>query len=249
MRYNRLLGMVLAVFLLAVSACGGGGEDKADAAAESGSGQESPSAPAPDLEGVPEIVAEVNGEEIAKDEFVETYQVQFQQMAQQSQTPGGEEVDQDQLKKQVVESMVSTELLVQEADDRSFSASQKQVDQMLQELAEQNGLGSVEKFLAALEKQGMEGDEVRSQVEVQLQVEQLVADEAGDLRPTEREVRALYKQMAAQGQAGGAGGQKVPPYEKLRPQLVEQLKSQETAAVAQKLVADLRKDADVVINL
>jgi len=243
---------MMAVVLVAVSACGGsdeGGEassKKSEAAQEKESEADGPQA---DLEGVPEVVAEVNGEEIAKDEFAQAYEAQFQQMAQQSQA-SGQEVDQDQLKKQVVESLISTELLVQEAGERNVSASEEDVDKKLEGLAQQNGVGSVDELLAALEQQGMDQEEVRSQVRVQIQVEQLVEDEAGELEPTEKETRALYEQMTAQQkQAGGKGGQKMPSFKKLRPQLEEQLKSQEMSAVAEKLVGDLRKDADVVVNL
>ena len=247
-----LLGSMTAVLLVAVSACGGSDEAGEASNEESAAAQEQKSeaqGPQADLEDVPDVVAEVNGEEIGKDEFAEAYEAQFQQMAQQSQA-SGQEVDQGQLKKQVVESMISTELLVQEADQRNFSASDEDVDKMLQGLAQQNGVGSVDEFMVALEQQGMDRKEVQSQVRTQIQVEQLVEDEAGNLEPTQKETRALYEQMAAQQeQAGGKAAQKVPAYKKLRPQLEEQLKSQEMATVAKQLVGDLRKDADVVVNL
>ena len=247
-----LLGSVLAAVLVGASGCGDAQDGDAASKQESEAAQEEKAGPGgaeAALEGVPDVVAEVNGEEIGKDEFVQAYEAQYQQMAQQSQM-SGQEVDQDQLKKDVAESLVSTELLVQEADRRKFTASDEEVDQKLQGLAQQNGLGSTQEFLAALEKQGMAADEVQSQVRVQLQVEQLVADEAGNIEPTEKEMRALYEQMTEQQkQAGGNQAQKVPSYKKLRPQLEQQLKSQEMATVAQQLVGDLRKAGDVTINL
>lgn len=259
MRKNWLLGLFLAVLLVGVSACGGssegdGGEaaPSAEASAEASPGEGAdPSAPEPDLEDVPEVVAEVNGEEIPRDEFVEVYEAQFQQAMAQSQA-AGQEVDQDQLKKQVADSLVSTELLVQEADERGIEVSDKDVDQTLKSLAQQNGVGSVEEFLTALEGQGMDAEEVDRQVRTQVRIERLVADEAGDLSVSQKEARALYEQLVAQQeQAGQQGGQaqEMPPFKQVRPQLEEQVKAQKESEVAQRLVGDLRKKGDVVVNL
>lgn len=251
LRINRFLGSILAVVLLGVSACGGSsGDEGAAQSQDSGQEQRSDADGSSDLDGVPEVVAEVNGQEISKDEFVAMYQARLQQMAGQSQG-FDRETGEEKLKKQVANSMVSTELLVQEADKRSFSVSDDQVDRTLQGLAAQNGLESVDAFLAALEQQGLDRDQVESQVRVQVKIERLVADEAGDIRPTGREVRALYEQMVAQqGRAGGEGGSSaVPPLKQVRPQLEEQLVSQKQSEVAQSLVSALRDDAEIVINL
>ena len=84
-------------------------------------------------------------------------------------------------------------------------------------------------------------------------VEQLVADEAGPSEPTEEELRTIYAQAkkAAQQQAQAAGGQaqQVPPFAEVRDQLVEQAQTEQVGAVAMDLVEELRKDADITINL
>ncbi|MGH3307966.1 MAG: hypothetical protein ACRDOX_09790, partial [Nocardioides sp.] len=105
-RTTIVLGHVLAAALLALTACGGSGSES-DASGSEEKSSESPSAdseqgPQPDLEGIPEVVAEVNGEEVTRDEFVSTYESQFQQASMQAQM-GGEQPDEDALKKQVAE--------------------------------------------------------------------------------------------------------------------------------------------------
>ena len=82
-------------------------------------------------------------------------------------------------------------------------------------------------------------------------VEGLVADEAGEVEPTEKELRALYAQAKKQqAQAGQqAGQQPIPPYAKVKEQLEQQAVAQEQGKIAQELVDDLRKDADITINL
>jgi peptidyl-prolyl cis-trans isomerase SurA len=249
LRNRTVLGLSLAAATIALGACGGGdNSSEKTGAAEEPTSQESSDgaagAPEPDLEGIPDVVAEVNGEEVTKDEFVVVYKAQFQQAAMQAQA-GGEQPDQDALKQQTADDLVSTELLAQEAEDRGISVTEQDVDDELTTLAKENQLGSVDELFAALEKQGASEEQARDQLETQMVIEQLVADEAGSVKPTEQDLRKIYAQ--AKTQAGE--GQKLPPYAKVRSQIVEQAKSDQLAEVAQTLVDDLRKDADIVVNL
>jgi len=257
MRKKALLAALLGLSLFGVTACGGEGDQGSQAAsateqATEGQGQagEQPPMPEPDLEGIPEIVAEVDGHEIGRDEFVQAYEGQFQQMVMQAQM-SGQEVDQDQLKQQTVDSMVGTQLLVQEAERRSFTASEEQVDATLEEIAKANGLGSSDELVAALGEQGMSEEEVRTQAATQTKLDQLVADEVGDITPTEEELRKLYDESVAQQPAAPEGGeQPTPPaFEDVRPQLEEQLKAQKEGQAVEALVTSLREGADITVNL
>ncbi|MDN5894818.1 MAG: SurA N-terminal domain-containing protein [Nocardioides sp.] len=254
-RSKTVLGVVLAA-MLAFSACGGEGNDSdSQGASEESSAQEKSEGgqqpEGPDLEGIPDVVAEVNGEEVTKEEFVATYEPQFQQAAMQAQM-SGQKPDEDALKKQAVDSLVDTELLRQEADDRGISATEKDVDNTLTGLAKQNKMASAEEFLAALKKQGTSEDLVRSQVETRVVVEQLVEDEAGSVKPTEGELRKIYDDaVRQQKKAGKQGGQQqpIPPFAKVKSQLVQQATSDKQGKAAQALVKDLRKDAEINVNL
>ena len=261
-RTRAALGSLAAVALLSLSACGGGGDD-ADAQEDpSSSASASPSEDAdaggdgaaagaegaqPDLEGIPDVVAEVNGEEVTKDEFVPIYQAQYAQAATEAQTTG-QAPDEDALKQQTVDDLVSTELLAQEADSRGIEVADADIDAELEDVAAQNQLGSAEELLQAVEAQGVSEEQARSQIETQLMVEQLAADEDGSLEPTDKELRTLYAQVKKQAaQAGGA--QQIPPFAEARTQLVEQATSQKIGEIAGGLVEDLRKDAEITINL
>src|SRR5699024_2197178 len=101
----------MTVFVLA--ACG---DNNNDNEAENNNGEEM-DLPEPDLDDVPDVVAEVNGEEVSKDEFAEMYKQQFQQQAMQAQMSGeGGDIDQDEMKEEIAEVMVGQELLTQAAD-------------------------------------------------------------------------------------------------------------------------------------
>ncbi len=247
-----LLSLVLVAFVALLAACGedeGAKEEKEagqseEASQESGEKQKTPE---PDLEGIPDVVAEVNGEEIKKKEFESTYKGQFQQAAMQSQMTG-QELDQDQLKKQVADSLVGQELLMQEADKREFSASDEEVNNKLEELAKQQQVESADEFLKALEEQGMSEKEVKSQIQSQIKIDKLISEEAGDVQPSEKEMKEAYDKMKEQ-QEQMDSKQEVPSYEEAKPTIEQQLTRQKEGEATQKIVDNLREDADVTVNL
>lgn len=252
-RTRTVLGLLAATSMLVLSACGGSGDAKSSGKdASSSSSSSSPSADAsasvgPDLSGIPDVVAEVNGQEITKDEFVPAYQAAFQQATMQAQSTG-QAPDEKALQKQTADDLVSTELLVQEAKARNIKVTTDDVDAELETVAKQNQMASAEELLKAVEKNGMTADQARAQVETQLLVEQLVTDEDGGKKATEKELRALYAQAKKQA-AAGQQGQKIPPFAQVRDQIAEQAQSERVNKVAQALVKDLRKGADIKINL
>ncbi|GIM66493.1 SurA N-terminal domain-containing protein [uncultured Nocardioides sp.] len=259
-RTRTALGALSVAAVLTLSACGGSDSSDADAGKDASSSA-SPSAdesaddsadaaegPQPDLDAIPDVVAEVNGEEVTKEEFVPIYEAAFQQAAAQAQM-GGEEPDEEALRKETADNLVDTELLLQEAESRGLEVSDDAVEAELADLAEQNGMKSTEELLKAVEAQGVSADQAREQVETQAMVEQLVADENGPFEPTDKELRAIYDQAKKQQAASGGGGQEFPPFAQVREQLEEQAMDQETGKVATALVDDLRKDADITVNL
>lgn len=257
MRTRTALGLVAATSLLVLSACGGSSDSSSSdpssgpSSDKDASASETPGADAgveggPDLTGIPDVVAEVNGEEVTKDEFVPLYEAAFQQAAAQAQT-SGQAPDEEQLKQQTADDLVSTELLAQEAESRGIEVGDDQIDAELETIAQQNQMASADELLEAIEKNGLTEDQARDQVEMQLLVEQLVEDEDGSTTPSEKELRAIYAK--AKKQAAGQQGQKIPSYAQVHDQLAEQARTEQIGKVAGALVVDLRKDADITINL
>jgi hypothetical protein len=244
---KSLIASFFIVPLLAVAACSDSEEEGNGDPAEENPLEQEGMPEQPDLEGIPDVVAVVNGNEILREDFVTAYEAQFEQFAMQAQMTG-EEIDEDQLKEQTAESLVDNELLVQEADSRGFEATDEDMDETLEELAQQQGLESADDFMDALAEQGMEEGEVRSQLEVQVKLEQLVEDEAGDVEPTEEELRELYEQIEAQQEQMGEG-EELPPFDEIRPELEEQAAAENEGEAIQALIGDLREGADVDLNL
>lgn len=246
-----LTAVTLAVGLMGAAACSGGDSsddalsstDDASVTATADLGAEATAAPPePDVADLPEVVAEVNGEEITREEFVALYESQFQQVVAQAQAP----VDQDALKTQTLDSMIGTVLLVQAADDRDIRPTTEEVDATLEDLATAYGLGSGEEFLTLLQDQGMTEEEARAEVESQVKVDTLLAEEADVEEPSEEELRALYDSLVEQ-----SGGEEsdAPPFEEVREQLADQLTQQVESDAVGALVDALRADADVTVNL
>ena len=253
-RFRSVLGLVAAAALLSLSACGGGSDSdecrqgrlRQRLARASPPPRTRQHGAEPDLEGIPDVVAEVNGEEVTKDEFVPIYESTFAQAAAEAQT-SGQAPDEEALKKQTVDDLVSTELLAQEAESRGIEVSDDDIDAELTDLAEQNQLGSAEELLAAVEKQGVTEEQARSQVETQLMVEQLVEDEDGPLEPTEKELRALYAQ--AKQQSGQSGPEDPGRSPRSATSSWSRPRRRRSARSPGTLAEDLRKDADITINL
>src|SRR5699024_2241269 len=129
-----MLSLVLIIGVLA--ACGDdNNEDKAN--------DEQPEMPEPDLEGIPDIVADVNDGEVTKEDFEATYQQQFQQMAMQAQMSGQNMDEIDETIDKVVEQngMESKDELVEALEEQGMDEdefmeqieTQVRVDKLLEE--------------------------------------------------------------------------------------------------------------------
>lgn len=237
-----LLSLVFTV--LVISACSG--DDGVNENTEDNASEEANvELPEPDLEGIPEVVAEINGEEVTKEEFESAYQQQFQQAAMQSQL-SGEEIDEDQLKEHTVEGLIGQQLLTQEANNRFPDVSEDDVNQTMDTLVEENGMETKEELIAAFEEQGMEEEELMSLLETQVKIDQLIMEESGDIKPTDEEIEEVYEMLKAQQEEMGSE-EEIPDFEEIKPDLKEQLKQQKEAEKIEALVQKLREDADITI--
>lgn len=258
MRKKLLLSIALAGIVSVVSACGtaddgseSGSETSQAPANESAAPEAAPEVADPDLEGVPDVVAVVNGTEIPKTDFEAVYTAQYETAATQSQM-SGEPVDQDALKSQTIEGMIGTELLIQEADERGIEATDEAISTALDELVATYQLSSADEFYSTLAEQGTDEETVNEQLATQVQVEQLIEEEAGGTAPTEEELTAAYDEAVAQQEEQNAASEEeteIPPFEEVRTALEEQLQTQKQSAAAESLVSSLREAADVTVNL
>lgn len=239
---------------LALGACSGGqGQGTGDAAATSSSDTASSTEAAGttvDTEALPDPVAEVNGEKITKDDFVEAFEQQRSASEQQA-AAGGAPVDEVALRDGVLDALVGSELLDQEGERLGLEASTKEVDAELDSLAEQNGVGSSKELLTLLEEQGVSEEQARDEVGRLVVIDKILA-ERGDVKPpTEQELRDYYDQMTGGGDDAAATGspEGVPAFEDVKDQLEQQLTMQKEDEALTSIVEGLKKDAEVTSYL
>lgn len=249
--------LVLAV-TTTVSACGS--DDSDDAAQDSAAVSAGPDAaagtsegpgaqPTADLEGVPDVVATVNGDDITRDMFVETYEAQFQQAAATA-AQSGAPVDQDTLKTQTLESMVSSLLLVQGADEAGITIADEQIDAEIEQLATESGAASPEEFLTMVQGQGIDEEQVREEIKKKVKIEAFIEAEGDVKEPTEQEAQDLYDTVAEQqAQSEDAAAQTLPPFEDVQTELEAQLTQEAESKAVQDMITTLREDAEVTENL
>jgi len=258
---RTLAALTLTAALGLTAACSGGQEDPSQAS--DGGGQAAPAAsdgggdpaaqqqmPEADVSDVPDVVAEVNGEKITKDDFVQSYESQFQQMMMQQQQSGaGAEVDQEELKTQVAEQLVNNELLRQGAADAGIEATDKDIDTTLDEIAQQSGMKTGDEVVAALEQQGIDEKQVREDAASQFAIQTYIEKEADVEEPSEKELREQYDVMVEQQSQAGGSGEEMPSFEEMKDQLAQQATMQQQNEAATELAGTLREKGEVTINL
>lgn len=255
---RRLAAAVLIGTMALVSGCSSSDDEPTDAPSSAAAAPEetapdetTPSQAAlaePDLADVPDVVAEVNGTEISKEDFTTAYEAQFPQAAAQAQLTG-QELDQDLLRSTVADNLVSTELLRQEAEERGIEVTDEGRAAAIDELLASSGLASEEELRAAFSEQGLDEAEFSSQLEDQVRLDALLADEAGDTTPTDEEIQEAYDAAVAQQEESGETATPIPPLEDVREQIEQQLVGAKTSEAAQALLVQLREDSDITVNL
>jgi peptidyl-prolyl cis-trans isomerase SurA len=254
MKKKWLLSLGMIFLVLFMAACNGDEEDSAEDSDDEGSEEQEQPADSEDpmadidVEDVPDVVAEVNGDEITKDEFVNTYIGQYQQAMMQSQM-SGEEVDQDQLKEEVANALIGQQLVIQEAENQGYEATEEEIQETLDQLLAQSGTESEEELFEALEEQGVTEEEIISQIEVQVKVDRLIASEAGDIEPTEEELEELYDEYVLQMEEFQGEDAEIPPFEEMEAQLAQQAIGQKETEAYLAIVEELEADAEITNNL
>lgn len=258
---------------LVLSACAGGSADETGAGPDAPAATTAPEAAggtaAPDaadetaaagqeidLEALPDPVAEVNGEPITRADLVQALEPELELARTQGQD--GMPVDEVALRDAVLDNLVSLELVRQEAQRLDLEATEQDVDAELDALAAQNGMGSGEEFLTALEAQGVSEEQAREEVATLVLVDGILADRGGVPEPTEQELRDYYEQVTGQsadeeqGEDGAAATDdpaQVPGFEQIRDQLEEQLTQQQEQERLTAILDELRQEAEVELRV
>lgn len=192
-----------------------------------------------------ETVATVNGTEIKGEE----YNSLLSSAQQQSQANGSDPTTDDaakELKDQVLKSLVGNELLLQEAENKDYEVTDKEVDEELKSAKEQ--FEDEDQFNQALEASGSTEDEYKQQLKEGLLVTKYVDKELSPKEVTEDDMKTYYEEMEKQAKENEQEDS-LPEYDDIKDQLKSTMEQQNLQTVMLEKVDELEKDADVKYNI
>ena len=193
-------------------------------------------------DGMPAIVATVNGEDISRHDLNLRVDQERQNYAEQGVDLDAEPELLTEVQSAVLEELINETLLLGYAADAGITASQEDIDAQYEVLVEQ--VQGEERLEELLEMQGLGRDELM----------ELIADEVvlRRLQDYEREVRGLVVTEALLQEAYSRYLEIVPdmpPLDEVRPYLIDELERQQFRAVLPELIVTLREGADIEVYL
>ncbi|WP_424237805.1 SurA N-terminal domain-containing protein [Bhargavaea ginsengi] len=190
-----------------------------------------------------ETVAVVNDQEILGSQYNNTIAALQGQMQQMGQDPTSKEAA-EQIKTQTIDSLVGQTLLLQEADQKGYQASESDINKKLDEVKGQ--FKTEKEFDAALEQSGMDMKTLETQIAEDIQLQQYVEKELPAGEVTDEEIQTAYDQFAEQGKSAD---QEVPKLEEMKPQIEQSLQQQKQQEQLAQQVEKLKENAKIDIKI
>ncbi len=180
---GRLIGWVLAALLLSIPAIGvtACGELPDDAAAR------------------------VNDIVITRDDVdarIENLRKSYGPMIPQADADGDGELECEytNFRRDTTEQLVQEELEAQQAEEMGISVSEQEIDDAIQETADDGFLGDVDRLLQSYYDRGFTSEELRADVERTLLHDKVMNEAIGPIEVTDEDIRAYYERNIDQYQ-------------------------------------------------
>ena len=239
--------IALALPVVGVAGCSNGGHASQSASSHS-AGSASPSARTggDSTSGTVKndtTVAIVNGHKIkgaAYNRMVTQVRMQAEQQSQGGRAPSAK-----QTKKQAMNTVVGTELLVQDADAHGFTASKSAIHHQVKQVTAR--YKSAKALKQALQKNDLTMPALRSEAADQIKIAAYVKKELGPFTVSNKQITSYYSQLKAQQGSTGSRKASIPPLKKVKPQIKQQLQSQLEQQRVSAQVAKLKKKGTVKI--
>ncbi|BCB03091.1 SurA N-terminal domain-containing protein [Bacillus sp. KH172YL63] len=256
---KKLLTTLLLVFLtIGLAACGSDEESQKqadDKAKTEESDQQSQEEQAKKMEEMQKkmdkqkveedkIVAVVNDEKIKGDDFnniLSQSQMQYQQMGQDPTSKDAAE----KIKEQTIDSLVGQTLLMQQAEEKGYKATEDDVNKQLEEVKKQ--YEDEKKFEEAMKQAGFTLDELKNQIAENIKYTNYVEKEIKVDEVTEDEMKTFFDQYTSQ--QGEEQAKDAPKYEDVKPQIKKQLEQQKKQEKLVQHVEDLKKKANIDVKI
>lgn len=178
-------------------------------------------------------VATVNGEEISRDK----YERRVSQQTQGQQEPS--ELDQ-QVRDQILSSLIAEELVLQAVEQAGASPSEEEVESQISQARSQ--FPDDASFASALEAQGFTESSFRSFVVDQVAIQNYLASQVDvdSITVTDQEIQSFYDQSFS-------GSEDAPALDEVRTQIESQIRTQKQQQLVSEFIDSLRQQAEIEI--
>lgn len=187
-------------------------------------------------------VAEVNGLKITQAEYDESVSLIEQNATLQGinlTDIGAEEA----IKTQALDVLINNALLITAAENYGISVDQSEIDEKYNELTE--SLGGTETLEARMAEVGLTEDSLKSNIEERILADKYVeaVTDIEDIQVSDEEISAFYNQLSATTES------ELPPLEGIKEDIAFQLRAQQQQEIIEATLEDLKKEADITINI
>lgn len=198
---------------------------------------------------LPEVVAEVNEEEIKKDEF-NFHMAQVKAMYEMQGVNLESRENENMLRQvqwDVLQELIDEVLLVQQAEDEGLTVSNDMVQAEYQQILVQFE-GDEDALENELSSMNFTPEDLKKVIAQQLTAQQYIQQykeeniEEEELEVTEEEVENLYEQYSAQME-------EMPDYEEIKLQLEEELRQRKVDQVKAILTQELKEESDIEVYM
>jgi len=234
---NTLLIVLTALISLLVIGCAAGENDTKDAG------------------GTDQQAAIVNDTGISMEEFentVDRTKVFYEQQGIDFEGEEGMEIL-EQIRQQVIDSLVQQEVLLQNAKEKGYNISEEQINEEVDLIREQ--YSSEDDYLTALEENGMIEEELKDMVASEMQIAQFIENEIPEAVIAEEEIQQMYDvykmqyeaQMEDNSEEDAEEERPFPSLEEAKPQIEAQLKQQKEQMQLEQMIEELMGNSDIEI--
>ncbi|TYR80911.1 peptidylprolyl isomerase [Priestia megaterium] len=188
-------------------------------------------------------VAVVNDEKILGLDYNQALTSSQMQLQQMGQDPTSKEAAK-QVKNQAIDNLVGQTLLLQDAKEKGYKASNDEIDKQIADAKKQ--YKTEKEFNAALKQANLDMEQLKAQVADNIQYTKYVEKEIPAGKVTDQEIQSYYDQYTKQGESSD---QKLPKLEEVKPQIKQQLEQQKKNEKIVEQVKELKKNAKIDVKI
>lgn len=188
-------------------------------------------------------VAIVNDKKILGSDYNSALASTQGQMQQMGVDPTSKEAA-EEAKNQTIDSLIGQTLLLQEADKKSYKASEADINKQLDEIKKQ--FKTEKEFDAALKKSGMDMKTLETQIADSIKLKQYIEKEVPAAQITDEDIQKTYDQYVEQGKSTG---QEIPKLEEIKLQIEQSLQQEKQQEKLAQQVEELKKNAKIDIKI